>query len=143
MGDRDDTPGHWPKRLVLPSRLGRISQWSLLAGVVAFTVAFGLGTGVVAAAVAAAVYKGIEAAFGERIKERFARKPDLRLVIAHDAEFVETLRSTMLPPWPNVPAAIVAHEIRRLYEEAEATESLARNAPLALRAADPFAIQPR
>ena len=106
-------------------------------------MAFGLGATAVAVAAFAAVYKGIEAAFGDRIKERFKRQPDLRLAIAHDHRVVETVVSSILPPWPFDADRIVAHEMTRLREEATAIEKFARKGPDALlRGADPFVRRP-
>jgi hypothetical protein len=108
-------------------RLRRVSLWSALAGVVAF----------------AAVYKGIEAALGQRIKERFERQPDLRLAIARDDEFVDKVESSIPQPWPIDADRIVANEVQRLQEQAVAIETLDRKGPTALLlATDVFARRP-
>jgi len=142
--DAPDTPRGQPHReSAVVRRLRRVSLWSVLAGVVVFAMMFGLGPGVAAAAVFAVVYKGIEGAFGQRIKERFERQPDLRLAAAHDGGFVDTVESTILPPWPFDADRVVAHELKRLQVEAVDIETLARKGPaVLLRATDPFVRRP-
>jgi hypothetical protein len=142
--DAPATPREQPHReSAVVRRLRRVTVWSVLAGVVVFAMMFGLRAGVVAAAVFAATYKGIEGAFGQRIKERFERQPDLRLAVAHDGEFVDTVASSILPPWPFDADRVVAHEVKRLEEEAAGIEMLARKGPaVLLPATDPFARRP-
>jgi hypothetical protein len=106
-------------------RLRRVRPWTVLVAVLAFATPWGLGLEVLLAAGFGAAYKAIEAAFGQRIKERFERQPDLHLAVAHDGEVVDTVVK-VLPPWPFDADRIVEHEIKRLREEAVGGENLAR-----------------
>ncbi|MEJ7786743.1 MAG: hypothetical protein WKF96_18225, partial [Solirubrobacteraceae bacterium] len=113
--DAPGTPQEQPHRgSAVVRRLRQLSLWSVLGGVVVFAMMFGLRAGVVAAAVFAATYKGIEGAFGQRIKERFERQPDLRLAVALDGEGVDVVKSSILPPWPFDADRVVASEVKRL-----------------------------
>lgn len=124
-------------------RLRRVSQWSLLAGAVAFAMMFGLGIGVIVVLVGVAAYKGIELAFGQRISERFERQPDLVLKIARDGRLVDRITSHVLPPWPLDSEAIVAYEVSRLLDDAERLDAQIQKTPRAFLGFDPFAVQPR
>jgi hypothetical protein len=138
-----ETPEHARRESAVVGRLRRVSVWAVLAGAVVFAVMFGLGAGIVAAGVFAAAYKGIEAAFGQRIKERFERQPDLRLAVASDGELVETMTSPIPSPWPIDAELIVAHELERLRDEAASFETRSRKGPTALlRTTDLFARRP-
>lgn len=142
--DRSSTSQEWSRRESAGiRRLRRVSMWSVLAGVVVFAIMFGLAPGVVAAAVFAAVYKAIGAAFGQRIKERFERQPDLRLVVSHDGGPVDTVESKTLSPLQLDVDRVIAYEVSCLQEKAAATEKMVRNSPMMLfRTVDQFARQP-
>jgi hypothetical protein len=140
---RPETPEHARRESAVVGRLRRVSLWAVLAGAVVFAVMFGLGAGIVAAAVFAAAYKGIEAAFGHRIKERFERQPDLRPAVASDGGLVETVTSPIPSPWPFDAELMVAHELERLREETASFETHSRTGPAALlRTTDLFARRP-
>jgi hypothetical protein len=124
-------------------RLRRVSLGSVVAGLIAFLVMW-LGAGIVAAAVFAVVYSGVQGVFGQRIKERFERQPELRLVAVSSGEVVDRLDSDILPPWSFDPVRIVAYEVSQLRREADAAEEFARRGPGALtRVADPWTSRPR
>jgi hypothetical protein len=131
-------------RSALVVRLLAISWWSILAAVVVFAIVFGLGVGVIVAAVFAGVYAGVQRAFGDRITERFERRPELRLLIAHGGALIDVVEAGARP-WPNDPEKIVAHEIQCLQKEAEGRDQMARRPALGsfLFVTDPFQARPR
>jgi len=143
MDDRGTPSKITSARVHLARWLGVISPWALLAGTVAGAVVYGLELWVLIVGGFSLVYTAVHRVLSKRIEERPERKPELRLVIADHGEFVETMTSTVPPTWPFDADRIIAHEVKRVHDEAEASESLARRPGIAMLHTDPFAIKPR
>jgi hypothetical protein len=130
-------------RARLARRLAAISPWALFAAVVVFAIVFGLEPWVIFVALFGVVLAAVNRVASKRVEELLDRKPALRLVIADGGDFVDTITSPVLPPWPVDADRITAAEMKRLHEEAEASEKFARRPGAGmLLGYDPFAVKP-
>jgi len=63
--------------------------------------------------------------------ERFERQPDLRLAVADGGKFVDTVESSILPPWPCDADRVVANEVKRLRRTIHADDGVDTNGRVA------------
>lgn len=104
------------------------SPWAPLAvlAVVSALVVLGLNVWVLTTGALALLAAAIRAAVTQRIAERFARQPRLRIQFGDRSGEWSLALEPPLAPWPFDEAAIVRAERVRLADEARALETLAR-----------------
>jgi hypothetical protein len=107
-------------------RIRALSVWSVLAAIFVLAIAFGLRPWVIAVAVFGLVYAGINRALSDRIAERFERQPDLALQVAVGGGGWANSPPASQQPWPFYAETIINAEKKRLAEEGDAYENMAK-----------------